>query len=67
MELSPTPQVTVRDIPAWGWLAFGLFLLIAFALGFDQGLADRLIRQVGNNYLHEFFHDGRHLLGFPCH
>jgi len=20
-----------------------------------------------NNYLHEFFHDGRHLLGLPCH
>jgi len=20
-----------------------------------------------NNYVHEFFHDGRHLLGLPCH
>ncbi len=67
MELTSAPQVTVRDVPWWGWFALGISLLFVYSLGYDQGLVDRLIDQVGNNYLHEFFHDGRHLLGFPCH
>jgi hypothetical protein len=44
--------------------------LLVYALAFDQGalpgvLFGRLTAQ--GNPLHAFFHDGRHLLGFPCH
>ncbi len=45
-------------------------LLALYVVGVEQG---QLLNVVGahvaakQNWLHEFFHDGRHLLGFPCH
>jgi hypothetical protein len=45
-----------------------VFLLYAMFL--DQGgiLAPFFgVDAFSNNYLHEFAHDGRHLLGLPCH
>ena len=50
------------------WLALILFTL--FAVFFDNGflLSPILGKAAGTqNYLHELFHDGRHLLGTPCH
>ena len=47
-----------------------LVLLAIFAVLFDNGalLAPLLGEAAGKtNYLHEFFHDGRHLLGVPGH
>lgn len=47
-----------------------LALLALYAVFLDQG---RLLSPVLGkaavtaNYLHEFAHDGRHLLGAPCH
>jgi hypothetical protein len=67
---SATTRSGAQRIPLWGWLVFPALVAIVFAVGFDQGL---LLHSVlgkaasTNNYLHEFFHDGRHLLGFPCH
>lgn len=40
----------------------GILLLLAYLVAFDQGA----ISQSGM-YLHELMHDGRHLLGVPCH
>ena len=45
-------------------------LLAIFAVLFDNGalLAPLLGEAAGTqNYLHELFHDGRHVLGTPCH
>lgn len=58
----------VRPIPVaelLPWVIFaGLMLLLAlYFVGAEQG-ATSLIPGV---YVHEFLHDGRHLLGFPCH
>ncbi|WP_328474594.1 CbtB-domain containing protein [Actinoplanes sp. NBC_00393] len=39
-----------------------VMLLLAYLVAFDQGA----ISQSGE-YLHELMHDGRHLLGVPCH
>ena len=48
-----------------------VFVLLAiFAVLFDNGaLLAPLLGDVSYaaNYLHELFHDGRHLLGAPCH
>ena len=47
-----------------------LIALTLFAVLFDNGalLAPLLGEAAGaNNYLHELFHDGRHVLGTPCH
>ena len=50
------------------WMA--LIALTLFAVLLDNGalLVPFLGEAAGaNNYLHELFHDGRHVLGTPCH
>ena len=48
----------------WPWLLFVPLLLLAiYFVGAEEG-ATSLIKGM---YVHEFVHDGRHLLGFPCH
>jgi Probable cobalt transporter subunit (CbtB) len=43
-------------------LTVGLMLMVAYLVAFDQGAVSR-----SGMYLHELMHDGRHLLGVPCH
>ncbi len=47
------------------WLLFaGLLCLIAlYFVGAEEGATSL----ISGMYVHEFLHDGRHLLGFPCH
>lgn len=47
------------------WAAFGLLIAMIFLyfVSTEQG-AYALFEGM---YVHEFVHDGRHLLGFPCH
>ena len=40
-----------------------LALLAIYFVGAEQGATSL----VPGMYVHEFVHDGRHLLGFPCH
>ena len=56
------PGIPLRELWPWTVLALALILLVYFA-GFDQGAAS----VVPGAYVHEFVHDGRHLLAFPCH
>jgi len=58
----PVPVAAGEIMP---WAVFGsLLLLVAiYFVGAEQG-ATSLIPGM---YVHEFLHDGRHLLGFPCH
>ncbi|MBI3213518.1 MAG: CbtB-domain containing protein [Mycobacterium sp.] len=48
------------------WLsATTVLALIAFYfIGFDQGAVSVF---GADTHVHEFVHDARHLLGFPCH
>ena len=49
-------------------LLAGIALLLLYAVAFDQGQLQGLVRATaGNSMLHEYFHDARHILGFPCH
>ena len=62
------PTATVAPIPlreALPWVVFaGLLLLLAlYFVGAEQG-AFAIFKGM---YVHEYVHDGRHLLGFPCH
>jgi hypothetical protein len=41
-----------------------LALLAYYAIGVDQGMTSVL---GDNTTIHEFVHDARHFLGFPCH
>ncbi|MEU7956834.1 CbtB domain-containing protein [Micromonospora humida] len=40
----------------------GVLLLLTYLVAFDQGAVSR-----SGMFLHELMHDGRHLLGVPCH
>ena len=64
--LAPSLPVTVIPLREWlPWAIFaGLILLLAiYFVGAEQGATS----VIGGVYVHEFVHDGRHLLGFPCH
>ncbi|QNG17382.1 CbtB-domain containing protein [Rhodococcus triatomae] len=39
-----------------------LAMLALYVVGFDQGAVSRT-----GMFMHELMHDGRHLLGLPCH
>ncbi len=57
-------------MPLWSWLATMLLLAVLFLLLSASGeLLVPLLGQAATvtNYLHEFAHDGRHLLAVPCH
>lgn len=41
-----------------------LAVLAYYFIGVDEGAVSVFGKSM---LLHEFFHDGRHLLGFPCH
>lgn len=48
------------------WLAATavLALILLYFIGMDQGATSVF---GANTYVHEFVHDARHLLGYPCH
>ena len=48
------------------WLAGTVFLalLVVYFVGVEQGAVSMF---GGDSHVHEFMHDARHLLGFPCH
>ena len=66
--LAPVPQIAIPTIPVrqllpWAVL-FGLLAMIAmYFVSSEQG-AMAVFSGAG---IHEWVHDGRHLLGFPCH
>jgi hypothetical protein len=67
---SPERRISLGELPLWIWPLAALLLLILFALLSASG--DLLAPSLGQwaqvtNYLHEFAHDGRHLLAVPCH
>ncbi len=41
-----------------------LALLVYYFIGVDEGMTSVFGKSM---MVHEFFHDGRHFLGFPCH
>ncbi|RFU39662.1 CbtB-domain containing protein [Actinomadura logoneensis] len=60
----PAPlSIPVRDIVPWAVFAAVLGLVLIYFVGAEQGATSLL----SGTWVHEFTHDGRHLLGFPCH
>jgi hypothetical protein len=57
------PSIPLRELAPWA-LFFGLLAVLAlFFVSADQGA----ISFPAGNAVHEWVHDGRHLLGYPCH
>jgi hypothetical protein len=57
------PAIPVREILPWAVFAGVILLSVLYLVGMDQGATSVF----SGSMLHEFVHDGRHLLGFPCH
>lgn len=58
----PAP-VPVREVLPWAVFGGLLLLLALYFVGAEEGATSL----VSGTAVHEFVHDGRHLLGFPCH
>ncbi len=55
--------IPVADLLPWAIFGGLLLLLAVYFVGAEEG-ATSIVRGM---YTHEFLHDARHLLGFPCH
>lgn len=55
--------IPLRELFPWILFAGLMFLLMIYFVGAEQGAFSIF----SGMYVHEFVHDGRHLLGFPCH
>lgn len=61
---APIPtRIPVRQIVPWAVFVGLLALIALYFVSTEQGAS----ALVANHYIHEFLHDGRHLLAFPCH
>ena len=65
-ETTGTRSVDLSAASAALWLAATAFLalLAIYFVGVDQGATSLFGSDM---HVHEFVHDARHLLGFPCH
>ena len=70
-EITPTEvaapvvpaAIPVRELLPWAVFALVMGILLLYFVGAEQGATSL----IGGTSVHEFVHDGRHLLGFPCH
>jgi hypothetical protein len=61
---APQPiTIPLREIVPWAIFTVLLALLAIYFVGAEEG-ATSVFQGM---YIHEWVHDGRHLLGFPCH
>lgn len=59
-----TPDSSVIGAAMWLTGTTLLALIAYYFLGYDQGAVSIFGT---DTHIHEFVHDARHLLGFPCH
>ena len=63
MDTTAAPPIAPIRLPVQVWLGTLASALLLFVMLQDNGV---LLHNTLLN-AHEFFHDGRHLLGVPCH
>lgn len=59
----PAPIASPRELLPYAIFAGIVLMLLVYFVGAEEGAASL----VSGSYVHEFVHDARHLLGFPCH
>jgi cobalt transporter subunit CbtB len=57
------PVVSPRELAPYAILAGVLLAILVYFVGVEEGA----LSVVSGMKVHEFVHDARHLLGFPCH
>jgi len=64
VEAPALPQpVSLRELLPWTIFAGVLLVVFLYFVSAEQGA----MSIVGGHWLHEFVHDARHALAFPCH
>jgi hypothetical protein len=67
MNSPPDSGAPVAALPAWATLALAAIgIVVLWLVSFDNGQLTSVVDS-SSTYLHEFFHDSRHVLGVPCH
>ena len=64
--IKSTAQAIAVPVPKWVWLMLAAALALMWVVTFEAGSLSQAVSS-SNMFLHELFHDGRHLLGVPCH
>jgi hypothetical protein len=66
LRRSRASAIDLSGVSAALWLTGTVFLalLLLYFVGRDQGATSIF---GSDTHIHEFVHDARHLLGFPCH
>jgi hypothetical protein len=59
----PLPKISFRELAPWLFFGMLMVLMSLYFVGAEQGATS----VIGGTSIHEFLHDARHLLGFPCH
>ena len=57
------PVIPIRELLPWVLFAGAVLFVLYYLVGAEQGATSVF----SGSWLHEFVHDGRHLLAFPCH
>jgi hypothetical protein len=60
---APAPIASPGELLPWVLFAAVLAVILLYFVGAEEGAASVF----SGTFVHEFVHDGRHLLGFPCH
>ncbi|MDP1804738.1 MAG: CbtB-domain containing protein [Acidimicrobiales bacterium] len=64
--ITVAPHGATRPIPLGGFVLLVGAALLLWLVTFEAGPVSASIGQAGS-FFHELFHDGRHVLGVPCH
>jgi 4-hydroxybenzoate polyprenyltransferase len=59
----PAPVVSPRELLPYAIAISVLMLVLVYFVGSEEGA----LSLISGTSVHEFVHDARHLLGFPCH
>jgi hypothetical protein len=59
----PVPVASPRELLPYALFAGIILMILIYFVGAEEGATS----VIGGHYVHEFVHDARHLLGFPCH
>ena len=62
-DSKPLPIASPRELLPYAIFAGVILTLFIYFVGAEEGATSL----IGGTYVHEFVHDARHLLGFPCH
>ncbi len=62
-SIAPLPVASARELLPYAVFVGLLMLVLIYFVGAEEGATSL----ISGHYVHEFVHDARHLLGFPCH